>query len=305
MFNKNDKIVFFGDSITADGRWIAEVTDFLIENENEKEILTFNCGVPGDNATNALRRIYGDCLNYSPNHVVVMFGMNDIVREYYDLDDRSEETYKKRESAIVRHKKSITQIYDILSEYGCSVIVCTPTPYDEWANIETKNFSDCNIGLSACREFVLNEAQKRGFKTVDFNKTLTNYRKENEEEKIINDDRVHPNDKGHHIMAETFLKSVGLLDEEKSLKVPRGPKNTAKFKIEQDLRNIAYAQWILFENIKGDWSEATAQKQKIVEESKINGGPYRKMVISLLEKHLDTIDVFRGKYLKSVLDLYK
>lgn len=58
IFKKNCRICFFGDSITAAGLWIREFTDYLLTYHRDKRILPFNCGVPGDSASNAVRRLH-------------------------------------------------------------------------------------------------------------------------------------------------------------------------------------------------------------------------------------------------------
>lgn len=65
-----------------------------------------------DAAERALKRLYGDCLAFSPNHVVIMFGMNDIGIDVYFqnyTEANKEELIEKR---IQRLKDSLVEIIE-------------------------------------------------------------------------------------------------------------------------------------------------------------------------------------------------
>lgn len=42
--DKNDRICFLGDSITADGIWVAEIIEYFIKHYPELKIGFYNCG---------------------------------------------------------------------------------------------------------------------------------------------------------------------------------------------------------------------------------------------------------------------
>ena len=81
-FENGSRVVFFGDSITARGTWMRRVLEYYRKNTDIRFEM-YNAGVSGDNATNATSRIYDTVLSYEPTDVVVMFGMNDVERNYY------------------------------------------------------------------------------------------------------------------------------------------------------------------------------------------------------------------------------
>ena len=84
------KIVFFGDSITADGSWESEIFPYL----NGAKI--FNCGVPADDTNAAILRVYESCLIHNPTHVVMMLGANDNRADFYGENGRMQKSFLDR-----------------------------------------------------------------------------------------------------------------------------------------------------------------------------------------------------------------
>ena len=206
---KGSTICFFGDSITEAGLWESEIFSFFAENYSEKLIKIYNCGSGGDSVTAALDRVYGDCLAFSPSYVSVMFGMNDVGREYYASDDA--ENLKMRDAAFEKYKKNMTSLVKIIASSGAELILCTPTRYDDFDKTSDVPIDSVNDGLARCAEFVRELAEKYNCILVDFHKEMLQFT--NLPKRIINDDRVHPNAYGNHLMAQVFLKTLGLIDK--------------------------------------------------------------------------------------------
>lgn len=303
--HENERICFLGDSITAMGGWIGEITDYLIEKHADKKILPFNCGVPGDNATNALQRIYCDCLGYFPKHVVVMFGMNDIRRDLYKGDDKSDKNKEDRKFALENYKESVIKIVDILLDAGCNVILCSPTLYDIWQDCKNENLIECNEGLLACGKISSKIAEERNLEFVDFGAIFKHYMAEHVDRAIVNPDRVHPNDIGQHIMAETFLKTVGLLSPEKSLITEQHQENAERMEIEGKLRNISFIEWGPFLKIRSGWTESVFQRRAKIQEMRKENNDYFNFAIDLYEKYKNNIDFLRSDLIKQTINLYK
>ena len=304
VFNKNDRICFFGDSITAAGDWIGMISDYLIDNRSELGLLPFNCGVAGDNATDAINRIYCDCLQYFPNHVVVMFGMNDICRDLYGSNFSAGENESKRNLKLEKYEESVKKIFDILTDFGVHIIACTPTLYDELQNSPSENLSHCNDGLLKCRDIVISATEKRNADVIDFSDKWLEMRKIEPEKLIVCQDRVHPNKFGHRVMAETFLKGCGLLEEDSTLEFSEHKINSERMQIEWSLRMLAFARWITFRNIKSGWEKSNEEKMKIFEEEKKKGGPWEKLVHSVYENSWNNIDTLQGELLKKTILMY-
>ena len=304
VFNSNDRICFFGDSITAAGDWIEMISDYFIDNRREQQLLPFNCGVPGDNATNALKRIYCDCLQYFPQHVVVMFGMNDICRDLYGDCFSDGENERSRNSALEKYRSSLEQLFSILAQFGTHIIACTPTLYDEIQDIPAENLRHCNDGLLKCRDIVLTLAEERDIDVVDFSGKWLEMRQSQPEMVIVNSDRVHPNREGHRIMAETFLRSCGFAEENQPITFSEHKSNTERRRVEGVLRTLSFAQWMLFGGINSGWEESHEEKKRIFSEIEAKGGEWEKSIHQAYEDNQSTIDILRGELLRKTVAMY-
>lgn len=128
--NKTPTLVFFGDSVTQGCFELYPKEEIYLGNicdtENAypaivKRILnmffpevTLNiiqAGIAGDNATNALYRLDRDVLNYSPDLVVVCFGLNDCCAGSENL---------------ARYLDSLKVIFEKVKENGSEIIFMTP-----------------------------------------------------------------------------------------------------------------------------------------------------------------------------------
>ena len=87
----NKTIVAFGDSVTCNGGWTETVSDMI-----GCEVI--NAGVSADRVTEGLKRLDKDVLKYSPDIVLVMFGINDCVQYYYS------------EKTVINFKNELTTV---------------------------------------------------------------------------------------------------------------------------------------------------------------------------------------------------
>jgi len=159
-------VCFLGDSITRRGYWIAEIFEHL----RTRGIVAYNCGVSGDSASGAIARLYTDCLNRTPDTVVMMFGMNDIGRPLYD--EGAGDAEDKKQARLVTYARSVRRLCEMLTEAGCRIILCTPTPYNDVTPTELKKCA-ANVGLGACADIVRALAGELGVPCVDFFAELT------------------------------------------------------------------------------------------------------------------------------------
>lgn len=207
MFKENDVVCFLGDSITMDGRWVAEI----FENVKDKNVRVFNCGIGGDKSWQGLQRIYYDCLSRCPNYVVVKFGMNDVHDYlYYDtctMEENARETEKIE--ALDIYKGNICKILDVIIKANATPILCTPTPYDEISDLPAYN-KTFNVAMTKCKEIIFDLGKQYNVKVVDLNKAMN---KANKTMSVIREDRSHPNKLGNHIMAQVFMQATGIIEK--------------------------------------------------------------------------------------------
>jgi len=135
----NLSILFIGDSITDAGRLEAAYRPFgygyvhfvayhLLAKYPEYNLNIINTGISGDTILDLNDRWEKDCLNYKPDILSVLIGINDVFRQYIGradeavLLDEYQLTYKRLLS-LVREK------------YNCSMILIEPFMFcDDKAN---------------------------------------------------------------------------------------------------------------------------------------------------------------------------
>ncbi len=206
MFKDNDIICFLGDSITANGLYYAEAYQYL---RKKYKIKCYNCGVSGNTAKNALEYLYSNCLIFNPDYVVIMFGINDLRRNLYSDSCTDANREEEKQLAIDTHIESYEKLICQITASGAKVIVCVPPPYDEVNDTPTENLH-CQCGMDKIESLLRKLAEKYNCPIVDYKKVmLPMLTKRN----ILNADRVHPTDEGHHVMAQIFLKDLGEKDE--------------------------------------------------------------------------------------------
>lgn len=206
MFQHRDVICFLGDSITANGLWMAEVYQALRKKHSVK---CYNCGVSGATAQNALLYLHSQCLIYNPDYVVMMFGINDIRRDLYaEKYSNDQQIPKAKEEALKAHKEAYEKLVQQTIASGAKVILCLAAPYDDVNDKEEYNLK-CQTAMDESGAFLQSLAKKYDCHLVDFKTVMQSMLAERN---IISADRVHPTPEGHHVMAQIFLHDVGEQD---------------------------------------------------------------------------------------------
>ncbi|MGD0826310.1 MAG: SGNH/GDSL hydrolase family protein, partial [Terriglobales bacterium] len=121
-----DRVVFYGDSITAQRFYTRFVEDFVLTRYPQLHVMFFNAGVPGDTVKggytgDASVRLRRDLFPHQPTVVTVMLGMND--GYYLPFDQKYLDIYGDG------YRKLLTAIQTNLP--GARITLVSPTPYDE------------------------------------------------------------------------------------------------------------------------------------------------------------------------------
>lgn len=218
-FSDGDRWCVLGDSITHGGYYPKYVELFYVTRFPDRKLEVLNCGIAGDTATGALKRLGWDCLDHKPTVVSVMLGMNDVGRNHYAANADQATAVQKRSSCDQAYDMAMTNLASRILASGSRLILITPSPYDETAkdagtNRFSTNAPGCGVALGRYAGKVMEWGASLGVAVVDFNGPMTRinaeHQKDNPAFTIIGADRVHPKEPGHLVMAFEFLKSQGV-----------------------------------------------------------------------------------------------
>ena len=218
FFNDGDRWCVLGDSITHAGSYHKDVELFYLTRYPVKKLDVVNCGIAGDNAEGALKRIGWDCMSNKPTVVSLMLGMNDVKGGLY-ASNPDPTIMEKRKAANAAYETNMTSLWAKIVGGGAKLILITPSPYDDTASeSQTLKFASNHPGQSEAlrgyAERVKELATTLGVPVVDFNTPMSaitaTHQKTNSSFTLIGKDRVHPGPVGHLVMAYEFLKSQGV-----------------------------------------------------------------------------------------------
>ena len=199
-----DKVVFYGDSITAQRFYTRFVEDFVVSRYPQVRVEFYNGGVSGDtvgggHAGNMDTRLKRDVLPWRPNVVTIMLGMND--GRYTTEFDRNFTTYEKGYLRLVDDLKADLP--------GVRLTLICPSPYDEIAHPPV--ISGYNDVMVRYGDFVFQLGQKEDVPVVNFNQAVTDalsagIRIDSRMAGSLLPDRIHPSPFGHWVMAATLVR---------------------------------------------------------------------------------------------------
>ena len=201
-----DRVVFYGDSITDQRMYTVAVETFVATRFPGRKISFTHSGWGGDRVTGGGggtidERLKRDVIPYQPTVVTVMLGMND-------------GRYRAFDEAIFRefstgYEKIVKTVKDAVP--GARLTLIRPSPYDDVTH--APNFAGGYNGvLVRYGDFLSELAQRSGAGVADLNKGVVAMlesakRKDAATALKIIPDRVHPGWGGHLIMAAELLKA--------------------------------------------------------------------------------------------------
>lgn len=201
---KGDRIVFLGDSITAGGvrpnGYVTLIKKALAEKHPDLGVEVIGAGVSGNKVPDLQRRLDKDVLAEKPTIVVIYIGINDVWHG---------EKVPSRGTSPDKYEAGLKEIIGKIQAAGARVILCTPSvigekkegsnkldaKLDEYSAISRKVAKEMNVELCDLRAAF-----------VDYLKT---HNPDDKEKGILTVDRVHLNEAGNKLVAETMLKALG------------------------------------------------------------------------------------------------
>jgi len=203
-----DRVVFYGDSITAQRLYTRFVEDFVLTRYPQMHVTFWNAGIPGDTVYggytgDATARLKRDVFPHQPTVVTIMLGMNDgyymaFNQKYLDI---YMEGYRKLLSAIPTGAPT------------AKITLITPTPYDEVTH--GTEFAHYNEVVSRHSAFVKELAGSSHLGFSDFNQVETGLlnagtQKNSSLAALLIPDRIHPAEVSHWALAAALAHSWSL-----------------------------------------------------------------------------------------------
>lgn len=212
FFNNGDNIAFIGNSITHGGTYHAFLQAFNALRFRNNKVSYINCGVAGDGVDGMLGRLDNDILVHKPNYAFIMTGMNDVNRSLYFKGEITEDILEKRQNALDNYYLKTEKLAKLLITNNVKPIFITPSIYDQTVKLERFNDYGTNDALGLCAAHIRKMAKKYDANVIDFysimNKINLEEQKKDSTFTIVGQDRIHPGELGHFIMANEIIKTL-------------------------------------------------------------------------------------------------
>lgn len=195
---KGDRIVFLGDSITQAGvgpkGYVTLVKNQLAEKHKDLEIEVIGAGISGNKVPDLQRRLDKDVLARKPTLVVIYIGINDV---WHGEKDPARGTPKDK------FEGGLKEIVKKIQDGGARVVLCTPTVIGEKKENKLDPLLDEYADLSR------GVAKETGSPLCDLRKAFRDHlaktNADDKEKGVLTYDRVHLNDAGNKLVADTVL----------------------------------------------------------------------------------------------------
>jgi lysophospholipase L1-like esterase len=200
---KGDRIVFLGDSITAGGvapkGYVTLIKNALKEKYPDLGIDVIGAGISGNKVPDLQRRLEKDVLSKKPTIVVIYIGINDV---WHGENDPARGTTKDK------YEAGLLEIIGKIKDSGARVVLCTPTVIGE----KKSGANKLDSRLDEYSEISRKVAKETGSQLCDLHKAFQDYveknNAENKESGVLTTDRVHLNDAGNKLVADTILTTL-------------------------------------------------------------------------------------------------
>ena len=202
-----DRVLFYGDSITAQRFYTRFVEDFVLTRYPGLHVTFVNAGVPGDTVYGGYTgdqatRLKRDVFPQPPTVITVMLGMNDgyyvpFEQKYFNIFTGG------YQALIAAMQKNLP---------AARITLITPTPYDEVTH--GTEFAGYNDVVSRHAAFVRGFAASSHLPISDFYDAVAKLaaagaRKNSSLSSLLIPDRIHPAEAAHWVMAAELARTWG------------------------------------------------------------------------------------------------
>ena len=232
-FAKDERVAFFGDSISQNGYHVAQLELFMALMRPGLNVRIDNVGCSGETAGKALVRWPWDGSPGKYDRVFIMFGMNDVRRDLWaHVEPKDAAEAQKRVDALSAYASNMEKLVERILSDGCKVVLVTPTPYDAFRppyDPDDVPLAGVNKALGEAAETVRSLAVRKGIPCVDLHTPLTEFLKAHPEMALCRD-RVHPREAGALLMTTLILESMGLCTRLEETVLDAAGRNTLSHK---------------------------------------------------------------------------
>jgi lysophospholipase L1-like esterase len=210
-FQPGERACFVGNSITEGGYYESYIWLYYMLHFPNRRITVYNCGIGGDRAQNILGRLSADVFAKKPTTICMSFGMND--SGYFEyLSGNSDSTGKEKARQSKLYFDTIAQ--KLKAYTTAKKIMITSPLYDETMKNPKNYFPGKSKSMNIIAAFQEKTAQENHWGLVDFLHPMTEItlreQRKDSAFTLTSNDRIHPGNAGHFVMAWLFLKQQGL-----------------------------------------------------------------------------------------------
>ncbi len=214
LLKENDRLLFFGDSVTdadrcrPDGEglavfnpwgngYVSKIAGFIGGIYPELNIRVINKGTSGDQTRHLLNRFEADVRNANPNVIVVMIGANDAWRCFDEPDNPSQHV------SVEEYNQNMHKLIDLCLEVTDRVVIMSPFMIEGNPNDEMVQ------KICAFRDICRELADEKGLPFVDTMSGMQDLCKVHHPY-YYSWDRIHPSPMVQFKIMSLFLKSIGI-----------------------------------------------------------------------------------------------
>lgn len=196
----NERIVFFGDSITVQGSepngFLRTIYAQLQTKYKDLHVDVVNAGVASNQITHLQRRVESDVIARKPTLVVIYIGINDV----YAFPEPNKEGFAT----------GLKEVIAKIEKSGARVILCTPSVINE----KKPGTNAKDSGLDAIAAISRTIAKERKLVLCDLRQAFVSYETAHNpqdlEKGILTVDGIHLTPLGNQLVAEELMKALGM-----------------------------------------------------------------------------------------------
>jgi len=211
IFEKNDRIIFAGDSVTDMGRvfphgegydgslgggFVALFDNFLYACYPELDLRITNAGTGGNTSRDLVARFQADVADRAPDWVMICIGINDVWRKF-DMP-----AFPEAAVGIEDYRKNLEQMINMINGKVKGFFILSPYIMEPCKDDIMRK--DMDEYVEVCRDL----AEKYSVPFIDFQAMFDRFFRYHHSS-MTSRDRIHPNKLGNMLMAKEVLKHCG------------------------------------------------------------------------------------------------